>query len=104
MTATPTNVLSDQARALAAVIAVADQHPHLPSGYLTCHSDGRPTVLLSHPSEFEAWRSALLVEPEAVALGSLSGKAKLSLSTTASGVPLHIWVTFPLAAPEGVAA
>jgi hypothetical protein len=104
MTATLTSTLADQARALAVITAVADQHPHLPCGYVTCPVGGRPTVLLDYPSEFEAWRSALLIDPEAVILGELSGKATLALNTTVYGLSLRVWVAFPLTAPEGAAA
>lgn len=104
MTETLPTEFAGQARALASLIALADQHPDLPTGYLTCHADAKPIVLLDHPSDFEAWRSALLVDPQAVVMGSLSGNAKLSFHTSVHGVPLHVWTSFPLAAPEGATA
>lgn len=104
MTESLATLFAGQARALACLIALAEQHPHLPKGYVTCHGDGRPTVLLEHPSDFEAWRSALLIDTEAVVLGSLGGKAKLTFHASVLGVPLHVWVAFPLTAPEGATA
>ncbi|MFG2747230.1 hypothetical protein ACGFY0_45255 [Streptomyces chartreusis] len=103
------NPISDQAPAVAALLALTDMFGTLPSGYITIHTTGdvRVGLQLETPAEFEAWRTALLVPPEDVELKQWNGSTWLSVDGLFRGVGIHLTgygIAVPASAAEAVAA
>ncbi|MFC9700867.1 hypothetical protein ACFTWD_09270 [Streptomyces sp. NPDC056943] len=86
------NPISVQAPAAAALLALTETFDGLPAGYITMHSRGKIYVglQLDSPDAFEAWRTALLISPEAVQLCAFEGSTWLAADAMFRGVRFHV--------------
>jgi len=97
-----TSPISAQQPAFDVLNSLAAQYPTLPAGYVTLHApfDGRLGTLrlqMDTSSDFEAWRDALEIPPNDVALFSHGTYIWLETTTTVLDVTVEFSGGIPLA-------
>lgn len=87
-----TTPMNDQAAAAAALLGLTQMFGHLPAPYITIHthSQGGLDLQFSNPTEFEAWRTALVVPTDAIELKSYAGDAWLAADAVFCGARVHL--------------
>lgn len=88
--------LSEQATVLVALAGLAVSHPNLPGAYFST-SEILPrelAVQLDSPSKVEAWRAALNVPVEKVALRQRGEQATLKFEATVYGVEFTVYAVY----------
>lgn len=96
MTAKPTAPVSVQRSTVRLLDRLMSEHPELPSAYVVIHQPwrGKPSTLslqLSTPTDFELWRVALGIRPDAVELEENGPGSWVQAAGVRDG--LHIEIT-----------
>lgn len=95
MTAKTTSPVSVQRSAVQLLDRLMSEHPELPSAYIVIHQPwrGKPSRLglqLSTPTDFELWRVALGIRPDAVELEEYGPGSWVQAAGVRDGLHLEI--------------
>jgi hypothetical protein len=87
-----TRTLAQQARAAEALVGLTRMYGHLPAPTIRIHATDTATDLtLEAPTEFEMWRTALQVAPDAVALHAYATSVWLVAEAVFRGVRVYLY-------------
>ena len=92
-----TDRIVEQTGAVLALLNLIRRHPGLAAPYITVHAPmpeydapAKLDMQLDTPSDFEAWRSALAVDPSGVALHTSASSVWLAADTWHAGTRVHL--------------
>ncbi|WP_328725621.1 hypothetical protein [Streptomyces sp. NBC_00259] len=90
------NPLGMQAALLTALARLAETHQALPGAYITTSgiTPGEAHVLLDSPSELEAWRQALHIDPADVLITERGDDTKLLFTAPLGRISLRVYTVF----------